>query len=47
MIVSALLLPILIACTLEGLDSRYQDRPEGGAFPQPGRSVSLQLTLGY
>lgn len=27
------------------LDARYIDRPEGDAYPQPGRSVRLELTL--
>ncbi len=28
------------------LDARYLDRPEADAFPQPGRSVVIQLTVG-
>ncbi len=28
------------------LDARYLDRPEADAFPQPGRSVVVQLTVG-
>jgi outer membrane receptor protein involved in Fe transport len=28
------------------LDARYLDRPEVGAYPQPGRSLRLRLTLG-
>ncbi len=28
------------------LDARYLDRPEADAFPQPGRAVVIQLTVG-